>query len=65
MAPKLTSKNLEQISELLDSEDLMYKKCLYYSTQVSDSTLKSKLGTYANKHKRRFESLLTYLNSHE
>lgn len=65
MAPKLTSKNLEQISELLDSEDLMYKKCLYFSTIATDPTLKSKLGTYANKHKKRFDTLLSYLNSHE
>ncbi len=65
MAPKLTSKNLEQISELLDSEDLMYKKCLYYATQACDATLKAKFGTYANKHRQRFESLLSYLNSHE
>jgi hypothetical protein len=65
MTPKMTSKNLEEISELLDSEDLAYKKCLFYSVQASDPTLKAKLGGFANNHKRRFEALFSYLESHE
>jgi hypothetical protein len=65
MSMKLTSKNLQEITELLDSEDLAYKKCLFYTAQASDTTLKAKLGTYANNHRQRFEALLKYLNSHE
>lgn len=61
----ITAKNLTELSELLDSEDLAYKKCLFYSTQATDPTLKAKLGGYANHHKQRFTSLLNYLNSHE
>lgn len=63
--PKMTSKNLQEISELLDSEDLAYKKCCSYVAMCCDPTLKTKMGTYANNHKMRFEALLNYLNSHE
>jgi hypothetical protein len=65
MAPKLTSKNLQELSELLDSEDLAYKKCLFYSVQAQDPTLRSKLGAFANRHRQRYEALFDYLNSHE
>ncbi|MDR2201364.1 MAG: hypothetical protein LBP26_01155 [Clostridiales bacterium] len=65
MSAKLTSKNLQELGELMDSEDLAYKKCLFYATVATDSTLKSKLGAYANNHRQRFEALLKYLNSHE
>lgn len=63
--PKITSKNLQEISELLDSEHLAYQKSLFFSTQAQDPALKKKFGTWANNHKRRFDSLLNYLNSHE
>lgn len=62
---KITSKNLEEISELLNSEDLAYKKCTNYMNECSDPVLKTKLCAYASNHKKRFEALLSYLNSHE
>lgn len=65
MASNMTTKNLEEISELLNSEDLAYKKCCNYVSECTDSVLKTKLGVYANNHKKRFDTLLTYLNSHE
>ena len=65
MSQKMTTKNLQELSELLDSENLSYQKCLFYATQATDPTLKSKLGGYANNHRQRFEALLKYLNSHE
>lgn len=65
MAAKMTSKNLEEISELLNSEDLAYKKCCNYVAECTDPVLKNKLGKYANNCKIRFESLLNYLNTHE
>ena len=61
----MTTKNLSEISELLNSEFLAYKKCCNYVGGTTDSVLKQKLGTYANNHKLRFEVLLNYLNSHE
>ncbi|MBE5730645.1 MAG: hypothetical protein IKC48_01300 [Clostridia bacterium] len=59
----MTSKNLQQLSELLDSENLAYRKCCNYVSECEDPTLKEKLGTYANNHRIRFEALLSYLNS--
>ena len=63
MPQKLTSKDLTELSELLESESLAYKKCVSYACLVHDPVLKEKLGTYANNHRIRFEKLLSYLNS--
>ncbi len=61
----MTSKNLTEISELLDSENLAYRKCCNYVSECSDPVLKEKLGTYANNHRIRFEELLSYLNAQQ
>ena len=63
MAPKLTSMDLAELSELMESESLAYKKCVSYATMVCDPVLKEKLGSYANNHRMRFEKLLSYLNA--
>ena len=62
MAQKLTSKDLTELSELLECESLAYKKCVSYATMVTDTVLKEKLGSFANNHRIRFEKLLSYLN---
>ena len=59
----MTSKNLQELSELLDSENLAYRKCCNYVSECKDPTLKNKLGKYANNHRNRFETLLSYLNN--
>lgn len=63
-AQKMTTKNLQEVSELLDSLDLGYKKCVFYSTQAKDPELKEKLGKYANNYKQCFNAMFNYLNSH-
>ena len=63
MAQKLTSKDLTELSELLESESLAYKKCVSYATMACDPVLKEQLGGYANHHRLRFEKLFGYLNS--
>ncbi|MCL2796511.1 MAG: hypothetical protein FWD58_00425 [Firmicutes bacterium] len=63
MPQRITSKDLTELSELMESESLAYKKCVNYATMVSDPVLKEKLGCYANNHRIRFEKLLGYLNS--
>ena len=63
MAQKLTSKDLTELSELLESESLAYKKCVSYASTASDPALRQKFGSYANNHRARFEKLLSYLNS--
>lgn len=58
-----TSKDLQEVTELLDSECLAYKKCMSYACLVSDETLQQKLCGYAHNHKSRFNKLMSYLNS--
>ena len=62
MPQKLTSKDLTELSELMESESLAYKKCVNYACTVCDPVLKEKLGHFANNHRLRFEKLLSYLN---
>jgi hypothetical protein len=61
----MTTKTLEELNELLNSEELAYKKCCNYVAACADPALKTKLGRYANRHKARFDALLSYLNTHE
>lgn len=62
---KMTTKTLQELNELLNSEELAYRKCCNYVGACTDSVLKTKLGQYANRHKARFEVLYNYLNTHE
>lgn len=62
---KMTTKTLQEITELLNSEELAYKKCCNYATCSTDPVLKSKLGKYANNHKSRFEAIYNYLNNND
>jgi len=57
----MTTKDLTEISELLDGENLAYTKCVSYACMVSDPNLKDQLGKFANAHKARYSKLLTYL----
>lgn len=62
---KMTTKTLQQLTELLGSEELAYKKCCNYVEDCTDPVLKAKIGKYANNHKARFEALYNYLNNNE
>lgn len=61
----MTTKTLQELNELLGSEQLCYKKCCNYVAECTDPVLKTKLGEYANRHKTRFTALYSYLNSHQ
>lgn len=65
MACKMTTKTLQELSELLRSEQLCYKKCCSYVASCSDPVLKSKLGFWAENCKARYDSLFNYLNNHQ
>ena len=62
---KMTTKTLQELSELLGSEELAYKKCCAYVDECCDPTLKTKLGKYANNHKARYIALYNYPNANE
>ena len=65
MASKMTTKTLQELNELLNSEQLCYKKCCNYVASCTDPVLKTKLGNYADNCKSRFQMLLNYLNKHQ
>ena len=65
MAAQITTKNLTVLSELMTIEELNYKKSLSYASQTDDPALKTKFNSIASNHKKRFDALLSYLNSHE
>ncbi len=57
----MTSKSLQELSELCRSERLAYKKCVNYVCETDDAELKTALGALANGHKMRYETLTNYL----
>ncbi len=58
-----TLKDLQEVTELLDTESLAYKKCMSYACLCSDETLQEKLCCYADNHRSRFDKLYSFLNS--
>jgi hypothetical protein len=64
MPKKLTSKNLEVLSELMLLEELAYKKTSQCESQLKDQQLKDQCKTLAENHKNRYTALNDYLSSH-
>lgn len=58
----MTTKSLTELSELMRSEKLAYKKCCNYVSETDNETLKCALGNLANGHKQRYETLANYLD---
>jgi len=63
MNNQLSTKDLTELSELLEAENLAYKKCKSYASRASDPMLKEQLNSFASSHKQRYSKLLTYLVS--
>jgi hypothetical protein len=59
---KLTAKDLEVLSHLLDGEQMACKKARIYSKTLTDMALSEQMGELADAHERRFHSLLTLLS---
>ena len=58
----MTTKSLNELSELCRSEKLAYKKCCNYVSETDNEDLRCALGNPANGHRQRYETLLTYLD---
>ncbi|MCH5163062.1 MAG: hypothetical protein J1G38_06190 [Clostridiales bacterium] len=58
----MTTKSLQELSELCRSEKLAYKKCCNYVSETDNADLQCALGKLANGHRQRYESLRTYLD---
>lgn len=63
--PKLTADNLKVIKDQIGYEALMNKKADQYSQYCTDATLKGVCTNAAEVHKQNFNSLKTYLESHQ
>ncbi|HEY8423185.1 MAG TPA: hypothetical protein VIL23_00270 [Clostridia bacterium] len=61
---KLTTKDLEALSELMLLEDLAYKKANEYKSKFKDQELKDQCEALAQSHKNKFTRLNDYLSSH-
>ena len=57
----MTTKSLQELSELCRSERLAYKKCCNYVSETDNESLRVALGKLANVHKQRYETLCCYL----
>ena len=62
---KMTTKTLQELTQLLGSEELAYMRWCAYVDEGSDPVLKTKLGKYANDHKTRYIALYVYLSNDE
>lgn len=64
----MTSKNLQELSELLDSENLAYRKCCNYVSECKDPTLKTSWAstpTTIESDSRRCLAILTTTHNKE
>lgn len=57
----MTTKSLTELSELMRSERLAYKKCCNYVSETDNDDLRCALGKLANGHRQRYETLVNYL----
>ena len=64
-APQLDSKNLSILEDQLKQEALCYAKCNQYAQTLTQADSKNLANRIAQTHKRHFDSLLNYLNSHQ
>ena len=62
---QLESNNLKVIKDQLGYESLLNKKFNEYGTQCTDQNLKNLCIESSNTHKQNFNTLKTYLDSHQ
>ncbi|MBV7272742.1 hypothetical protein I6U48_07385 [Clostridium sp. PL3] len=62
---QIEANNLKVIEDQLNHESLMNKKINEYSGMCTDSNLKNLCTQAASIHKQNFNSLKSYLDSHQ
>ncbi|MFT5873309.1 MAG: hypothetical protein ACI8WT_002253 [Clostridium sp.] len=62
---QLESNNLKVIKDQLGYESLLNKKFNEYGTQCTDQNLKDLCSEASQTHKQNFNTLKTYLDSHQ
>lgn len=63
--PKMDSPNLRVLEDQLDYEIMMNKKMSQYAEYCTDPYLKKICRQGAENHKKNYNNLLNYLNSHQ
>lgn len=63
--PQLTSKNLTILNDQLNSEALLVHKYAHAAQSVQDPAVRSQLYSISELHRRHYDTLLNYLNSHQ
>ncbi len=62
---QIEANNLKVVEDQLNYESLMNKKFNEYSSMCSDTQLKNLCNQASQLHKQNFNSLKTYLDSHQ
>lgn len=61
MQPKLTAKEVDFISDLMNLEENVAKKATFYSKTLTDVTLAEEMKAIACNHAKRYATLLGLL----
>ncbi|MHB1654282.1 MAG: ferritin-like domain-containing protein [Desulfitobacteriaceae bacterium] len=64
-APQLTTKNLTILSDQLGHEALLVHKYSHAAQSVNDPAIRSQLYSISEQHRKHYDTLLDYLNSHQ
>lgn len=62
---QLSSRNLSILDDQLAQESIMALKLRKYSKQCQNSELKNLCNRLSEKHKDHYNTLLSYMNSHD
>ncbi|KLU66869.1 MULTISPECIES: hypothetical protein [Desulfosporosinus] len=63
--PELTAKNLAILNDQLGAEALLVHKFAQASQTVQDPAVSSQLSSISELHRKHYDTLLNYLNSHQ
>jgi len=64
-AAELSSKNLSILSDQLGAEALLVHKYAHAAQSVQDPAISSQLNSISEQHRKHYDTLLNYLNSHQ
>ena len=64
-AAQLSSKNLTILNDQLDSEALLVHKYAHAAQSVNDPAIRTQLYSISQQHRKHYDTLLNYLNSHQ
>lgn len=63
--PELTARNLAILNDQLGAEALLVHKFAQAAQSVQDQAFSSQLSSISQQHRKHYDTLLNYLNSHQ